>query len=208
MEDINSERQKMLNLVSLSNSQIYQEIMDQMSEIYGEQNHIPSEVLLKVASIHPDLFQAMYQDGKMVGHLVILPFNEKGSEKIVDLDNDESDFELNDFALVRDQNSPINFFVYSIYGKNHRFSFQMIEAMLKGVKTYENKIASESVVFAECVSDQGVRMSERLGLKKYHTYTFRDEELHLFKASIADFVSSLGLRAFSKNASHEAKLPT
>ena len=197
----------MLNLVTLSNSEIYQAITDQMTEIYGEQDHIPCEILLNVASIHPELFQAMYQDGKMVGHLVILPFNEKGSEKIVDLDNDESDFELSDFALTRSQNAPINFFVYSIYGKNHRISFQMIEAMLKGVKTYENQIAPESVVFAECVSDQGVRMSERLGLKKYHTYTFRDEELHLFKASIADFVSSLGFKAFSKNASHEATLP-
>lgn len=198
MEDLNLGRQKMLNLVSLSNPQIYQEIMDQMSEIYGEQNHIPSEVLLEVASVHPELFQAMYHDGKMVGHLVILPFNERGSEKIVDLDNDESDFELNDFALVREQSSPINFFVYSIYGKNHRISFQMIEAMLKGVRTYENRISPESIVFAECVSDQGVRMSERLGLKKYHTYTFRDEELHLFKTSVGHFVSSLGFRAFER----------
>lgn len=198
MEDTNLEPPKMLNLLSLSNPEIYFAITNQMTEIYGEQNHIPSDILLTVANTHPDLFQAMYQNGEMVGHLVILPFNEKGSEKIVDLENDESDFELSDFALTRDVNSPINFFVYSIYGKNHRISFQMIEAMLKGVKTYEGKISPESIVFAECVSDQGVRMSERLGLRKYHTYTFRDEELHLFKASVTDFVSSLGFKAFGR----------
>lgn len=186
----------MYQLKSLTQSSDFAPVLSQMDEIYGEQDHIPFLVLEKISSVYPDLFKAIYFNKELVGHMIILPFNEKGLIKITDLENDESDFDLSDFSLIKDPQLPVYFFVYSIYGNNHRTSFKLIQSLHGSLKGYSTEISPESTLFAECVSEQGVRISEKMGLRKYFTYTFREEELHLYKANISEFVSiGLGFKS-------------
>ncbi|WP_408097593.1 hypothetical protein ACJVC5_01400 [Peredibacter sp. HCB2-198] len=178
-------------LVSLNETQNFREVTEQMDDIYGEQEHIPDHILKILSEKYPELFQVIYSNKELVGHLIVLPFNETGLHKITDDENDEGDFELSDFNLDRNQDSPVYFFVYSIYGKNVHASTYMIKQMCRGVKSYENEVSSSSFIFAECVSPEGVRLSEKLGLHLYHSYNFRGTDLHLYKTDLKNFGSVL-----------------
>lgn len=174
-------------LVSLNETQNFREVTEQMDDIYGEQEHIPDHILKILSEKYPELFQVLYSDHELVGHLVVLPFNEVGLTKITDDENDEGDFELTDFNLNRSSASPVYFFVYSIYGKNIHASTYMIKQMCRGVKSYEKEVSEASFIFAECVSPEGVRLSEKLGLRLYHSYNFRGTDLHLYKTGLQNF---------------------
>lgn len=176
-------------LVSLNETLSFREVTEQMNDIYGEQEHIPDHILKILSHEYPELFQVIYSNNALVGHLIVLPFNEVGLKKITDDENDEGDFELTDFNLNRSSNSPVYFFVYSIYGKNVHASTHMIKQMCSGVKSYEEEVSDSSFVFAECVSREGIRMSEKLGLRLYHSYNFRGTDLYLYKTDLNNFGS-------------------
>ena len=174
-------------LVSLNETQNFREVTEQMDDIYGEQEHIPVHILKILSGKYPELFQVIYSGESLIGHLIVLPFNEVGLHKITDEENDEGDFELGDFNLDRSSGSPVYFFVYSIYGKNIHASSQIIKQMCFGVKSYEKEVSSVSFIFAECVSPEGIRLSEKLGLRQYHTYNFRGTDLYLYKTNLETF---------------------
>lgn len=176
-------------LVSLNETLNFREVTEQMDDIYGEQEHIPDHILKNLSEKYPELFQVIFDDKKIVGHFIVLPFNEVGLAKITDAENDEGDFDLCDFNLDRETDSPVYFFVYSIYGKNVHASAQMIKHMCLGVKSYEKEVSNSSFVFAECVSREGIRMSEKLGLRLYHSYSFRGTDLYLYKTDLNNFGS-------------------
>lgn len=165
----------------------YAAVTAQMDDIYGEQAHIPESIFSELVKIYPELFQGKFEEEGLKGHLIILPFNEKGMEKITDFENDEGDFEVTDFELNPTPETPVYFFVYSIYGQTQRYSIQMIKLMVQGIKTWTARVSSGSFIFAECVSPEGVRLSEKLGLRLYHSYNFRGTDLHLYKTGLQNF---------------------
>lgn len=177
---------------TIDSKKIFLETFKTMKVLFGEQSHIPMDVLIQLAHIHPDLFlNVTNADGKNLGHLIILPFNEDGVLKITDDKSYEEDLSLLDFEISANPNSPIYLFVYSIFGRNKITSAKLV------LKTYEaiarlSKIYNleKSYIFAEVVSPTGKRISEKMNMSHYHSYEFDGEELELYKASFSDFLKS------------------
>lgn len=165
------------------------EIMD---AIYGEQSHIPIKVMLELARIYPQLFlEAVDGQGRNLGHLILLPFNSSGLAKITDDQSYEEDFTLSDFEISTDKNAPIYLFVYSIYGKNKITSAKLVLKTYEAIeKLNEFKNTTQSFIFAEVVSEEGKRISEKMNMSHYHTYNFEGDELELYKASFNDFLTA------------------
>lgn len=177
---------------TINSKKIFSETFKTMKVLFGEQSHIPFDVLLELSKLYPDLFlDVTDKNGKNLGHLIILPFNELGVLKITDDKSYEEDLSLLDFEISASPNSPIYLFVYSIFGRNKITSAKLV------LKTYEaiarlSKIYNEekSYIFAEVVSPTGKRISEKMNMSHYHTYEFDGEELELYKASFSDFLSA------------------
>ncbi len=160
-----------------------------MEKLYGEQSHINEAVILHLAKLFPELFLISYDDkNEDNSHLIILPFNKSGLEKITDDNTYEEELLLSDFSIDFNQ-APTYFFVYSIYGKTTRLSAQMIKQTYSAVLKYSeffNK--KESFIFAEAVTPAGKLISSRMGLTNYQTYIFDGEELFLYRAFFNEFI--------------------
>lgn len=185
----------MRSLLTLKSDKDFEDVYLQMLGLYGEQSHIPSTVLKEVSKFFPDIFLSLQNTEKeILGHLIILPFNESGLAKITDDNTFEEEFTLEDFALESCKKEKVYFFVYSIYGKTDRLSSIIIAKLYKALARYAEIFHEDSLIFAECVSEAGVRVSEKMGLRKYFSYVFDGEELHLYKATLRDFIHRAKLR--------------
>ncbi len=166
------------------------ELYAQMGELYGEQSHIPHFVLLTLAQIYPDLFLlGKDSTGKICSHLIALPLNKKGHEKMTDDSSYEADFTLDDFVLARQRGEEIFIFIYSIYGRSDFQAAKMIKSLYRAIEALGAHFHKDSLLFAECVSREGQRISERMGLVCYCTYVFDGEELFLYQSSLNNFLT-------------------
>lgn len=177
---------------TIDSKKIFEETFKSMKVLFGEQSHIPVDVLLQVSKIYPNLFIDVTDDkSSNLGHLVILPFNESGLEKITDEHSFEEDLNLNDFEISKIPGSQIYLFVYSIFGRNKITSAKLVlktyEAIKELSKIYNPKT---SLIFAEVVSETGKKISQKMNMHHYHTYDFDDETLELYKATFEEFLSA------------------
>lgn len=191
MDAINLENKIMSDIKTIHSARDLEIIFQEMTEVYGPQSHIPKEVLLELAKTFPELFVRVTKKDESLGHLIILPFNADGVTKITDDESFEEDIKLDDFQLNFSKDQSIHFFIYSIYGKSNFSKAKLIKQVQKAVSKYANIFdENNSQIFAEVVSIHGERISTRLGLSHYMTYTFDDEELHLYKTNFLKFLKT------------------
>lgn len=162
----------------------------QMSELYGEQSHISSSLLVTLAGIYPEFFLlGKNKFGELCSHLIALPLNKNGHHKMTDDTTFEADFTSQDFVLAPEGSEEVFLFIYSIYGQSDFQSVKMIRALYQGIANLGHQVHPDSLLFAECVSDKGRRISERMGLSRYYSYVFDGEELLLYRSSLGHFLS-------------------
>lgn len=132
----------------------------QMGELYGEQSHIAHSLLLTLTQTYPELFLlGKDSTGTIYSHLIALPLNRKGYEKMTDDSSYEADFTLEDFVLARQPGAEIYIFIYSIYGRTSFQAVKMIKALYCAIDALGAYCHKDSLLFAECVSSEGKRLS-------------------------------------------------
>lgn len=176
-------------LISPNNSHLnFSRITNEMENLFGDQSHIRADVIEKVYSIDHNL---VYSGSE--GHLVILPLNHIGYEKILNPNLEEED--LNIYDLASSQNGEeVYFFVYSIFGKTPHDAFFLVDLTRKSVERFAilNNISRSSKIFAECVTKQGARLCKRLGMMNSHVYRYRDELINIYQTGYLRFLAVAG----------------
>lgn len=176
-------------------------LYEQMQSLYGEQSHIPHELLLKAAAHYPELFRLGFdRENNLVSHLIALPLNPIGAQKMQDDSTYEEDFRVGDFYFEQSESEKLSIFIYSIYGKSDFLAAKMIRSLYQAIVNLNAKCHKESLLFAECVSPQGKRISESMGLARYQTYVFDGEELFLYRLGLEEFIEVNGQRASLLNS--------
>ncbi len=175
---------------SIESTTDIQKLYHQMQDLYGVQSHINEDLLLKLATHYPQLFLiGLNEKMEISSHLIALPLNSRGRLRMTDDSTFEADLTEEDFLLAPSERECLYIFIYSIYGKSDFQSVKMIKSLYRAIEALEHSCHKDSLLFAECVSDQGRRISERMGLFRYHTYIFEGEELFLYHSTLNKFLT-------------------
>ena len=166
-----------------------EKLYSQMFHLFGNQYHPYNQVLLQISLKFRGLINiAIDEHAEQVGHIIYLPFNELGYQRMISPDFSEEDITLEDiFDPGRDEK--IYIFVYSIYSQSFKLTKKLIEYTMKPVEKLRSKCSEDSLIFAEVVSKQGSLIAKRMSLEEYYRYTFEDEELVLYKSDLDTYLS-------------------
>lgn len=163
----------------------------QMNELFGEQDHIPGEVLLNVSKKYKSFVQVITNENScQLGHIVFIPFNKSGYNKMLNPELDESDIKISDL-FDSEIHKKMFIFVYSIYARSSFQAKAMVEQTVCEIKSFHHSIDVDSFIFAEVASKEGGLLANRMSLKEYHSYEFRGEKLYLYNTSLSEYVSSI-----------------
>jgi len=165
-------------------------IRAQMKELFGEQSHLTDEIFYSISELFPGFVNIIRTEiQSQCGHIVFLPLNKVGYEKMISPSFAEKDILKSDL-FDPSIDKKIFIFVYSIYGTNPYLTKYLIKETVKSIETQQNVDIEKSVIFAEVVSKRGDILARRLGLEKYFSYQYEDELLHLYKTSVKAYLDS------------------
>ncbi len=167
----------------------YNSVFSKMNEIFGEQDHLSVEILEYIKLNYPGFFQIMLEQDVHKGHILFLPLNEVGYERMISPLFSEKDMKLEDL-FHRFYDSKMYLFVYSIFSENPKLTKQLIKSTVDTAKNILDSVDYESIIFAEVVSHKGSLLAERLTLKHYHSYDYYGEGINLYKSTIENYVAS------------------
>lgn len=162
-----------------------------MNELYGEQDHLPIDVMTYASQIFPDLFiEALEYEKKHSGHICFIPFNKKGHEKMLSPHFPEDQMTPEDIYHP-EFDDELFIFVYSIYGSKRAITKTLIEKTVQSCRQIIDKpMIKSSYIFAETVSKQGVLLAKRMGLKHHLSYQYQNETLLIYQTTLDNYINS------------------
>ena len=164
------------------------EIYEKMNQLFVDQDHFPIEIIEKSSIDFPGLIQIAYDNnGIQMGHILFIPLNKSGYDNMLDPNHDESKLVEDDIFNIK-KDKTMYLFVYSIFSLRKRLTKELVSSTVSALKEYSSIIDQESIIFTEVVTTEGERLAKRMSLKKYHTFTFNEETLHLYKSSIEQYI--------------------
>ena len=164
-------------------------IFSKMDLLYGTQSHLLSQLVLLASNHFPGLVNiALDEQNEQRGHIVFIPFNEAGKQKILSPKMSESELNLEDlFDVNRDDKAYV--FVYSIYSQNYHMTKALIQKTIISLQENELNLGS-SEIFTEVVSKEGRLLANKLSLYKSYEYSYENELIHIYDSSLNDFMKS------------------
>lgn len=180
----------MFQLQSIERLSQIQEIYRAMDELYGPQAHFPLDVFLLAAKRHPGFFRiAVDSSGQHIGHVCFLPLNESGYQRMLSPHHSEVDMTTEDI-FDKEKDKTLYCFVYSINGSHSLLTKNLVQQTVLEVRECIHSVSEDSIVFAEIVSRAGGLLATRMGMKKYHSYMYENNELEIYKASCQEYLNS------------------
>ena len=164
------------------------EIYEKMNQLFVDQDHFPIKIIEKASKDFPGLIQIAYDNsGIQIGHILFIPLNKLGYDNMLDPNHDESKLAGDDIFNI-EKDKTMYLFVYSIFSLRKRLTKELVSSTVAALQEYSSRIDQESIIFTEVVTTEGERLAKRMSLEKYHSFTFKEESLHLYKSRIEKYI--------------------
>ncbi len=178
-------------IINALDDYLVENILSQMDILYLEQSHIPVKVLKYIAEKYEGFVNiALDKNKEQAGHIVYIPFNQQGYEKMISASVSEDQITIDDIYNPDLGHRHAFIFVYSIYSISSFLTKSLIRETLAPIDTIGANTISSSFIFAEIVSKRGELLANRMGLSKYHEYVYEGENITLFRSSIEKYLKS------------------
>ena len=161
-----------------------------MNDLYGTQSHIPMSLLNYVAKNFKGFINiALNEDNEQVGHIVFIPLNRMGYNRMIDPEHSEEDLNKSDIFNSKDDQE-MCLFVYSIYSLSYKLTKRLINETIIKIESLRPYLGDNSIIFTEVVTNKGGQLARRMSLEYYYSYNYQGETLNLYKSSIHDYLKA------------------
>lgn len=149
--------------------------------LYPKQWHVPEEFAKEVLTRNEEIIRVLDMNGVIKGHYAFLPLEKIVYEKVLHGEMDEK--ELADYIL--DYKEPKNVFLYwttVMVDTQDPQRKQLAKRLLSDIPCYLQGLKEKGIHVIEIggifISEQGMRVAQRFGMKQTGTITYTDGETY------------------------------